>query len=51
MFYFRFEPPDIDYRLCNAFEEKISFQLFSSSGDSDSEDDNYYEWEAVSKTL
>ncbi|CAH1732628.1 beclin 1-associated autophagy-related key regulator isoform X1 [Aphis gossypii] len=43
----RVEPPDIDSKLCNAFEEKITFQLFSFTGDSDSEEDNYYEWEAV----
>lgn len=49
-FGFRFEPPDIDRQLCNEFAEKITLQLLSSSGgDSDSEDDNYYEWEAVSK--
>uniref|UniRef100_A0A2S2NP70 Beclin 1-associated autophagy-related key regulator n=1 Tax=Schizaphis graminum TaxID=13262 RepID=A0A2S2NP70_SCHGA len=43
----RMNPPDIDSKLCNAFEEKINFQLFSFTGDSDSEEDNYYEWEAV----
>jgi len=43
----RFQPPDIDSELCNEFEEKICYQLLSYSGDSDSEDDNYYEWEAV----
>ena len=47
-FFFRMNPPDIDSKLCNAFEEKINFQLFSFTGDSDSEEDNYYEWEAVS---
>jgi len=41
------DPPDIDSKLCNAFEDKIAFQLFSFTGDSDSEEDNYYEWEAV----
>ncbi|XP_001945788.2 beclin 1-associated autophagy-related key regulator isoform X2 [Acyrthosiphon pisum] len=43
----RVDPPDIDSKLCNAFEDKIAFQLFSFTGDSDSEEDNYYEWEAV----
>ncbi|KAL5238127.1 hypothetical protein ACI65C_005537 [Semiaphis heraclei] len=43
----RVDPPDIDSKLCSAFEDKITFQLFSCTGDSDSEEDNYYEWEAV----
>jgi len=51
LFIFRFQPPDIDSELCNEFEEKICYQLLSYSGDSDSEDDNYYEWEAVSYVI
>lgn len=49
-FYFisRFDPPDINVNLCNAFEEKISIQLFSSDCNSESEEENYYEWETVS---
>lgn len=45
------DPPDIDSKLCNAFEDKITFQLYSFTGDSDSEEDNYYEWEAVGLKL
>lgn len=45
----RVEPPDIDSTLCILYEEKIALQLLASSGDSDSEDDNYFEWEAVSE--
>lgn len=49
IFNFRVDPPNIDNNLCNQFEDKIILQLCnSSSGDSDSENDNYYEWEAVS---
>lgn len=48
---FRVEPPNIDNSLCIAHEDKIAFQLQSLNGDSDSEDDNYFEWEAVSKLL
>lgn len=45
----RFEPPDIDYKLCNEFEGKISNQIVLYGGDSDSEDINYSEWESVPK--
>ncbi|XP_050438468.1 beclin 1-associated autophagy-related key regulator [Adelges cooleyi] len=43
----RVEPANIDKKICSILEEKIAVQLYSFSGDSDSEDDNYYEWEAV----
>ncbi|VVC36510.1 UV radiation resistance protein/autophagy-related protein 14 [Cinara cedri] len=43
----RIEPPDIDSKLCNVLEDKISFKLFSCNVDSDSDDDNYFEWESV----
>lgn len=48
---FRVEPPNIDSSLCITYENEIALQLQSLNGDSDSEDDNYFEWEAVSKNV
>lgn len=43
----RLDPPNIDRILCDEFEEKINFQLLPSTSDSEPEDENYFEWEAV----
>lgn len=45
--FFRFDPPDIDSSMCNYFEEKITLQLLSCTEESDSEGENYREWESV----
>jgi len=47
VFGFRIDPPNIDRILCDEFEEKINFQLLPSTSDSEPEDENYFEWEAV----